>query len=92
MVKEVKCMITQGVGASESDLAINLVFAKSIELHTDQNYFLVFKPKGNGTTEVSDGNSNVLGTLELEVASKLYSIRDDYGDHYVTTLLLPEEY
>lgn len=53
--------------------------------------FLVFDPK-NGTIVVEDGNGKKLDTLSGVLPRKVWIIFDDYGDRWVATLLLPEEY
>jgi len=91
MVKTVQWVITQGVNELRGKIDSFKLFQIANQLHTDANYFLVFKPTNQGT-EVSDGNNNVFCLIDTKIPQKLYCIRDDYGSEYVTTLLLPEEY
>ncbi len=91
MIKTVRGTITQGVLELKDKMDIFQLLNVASKLHTDENYFLVFKPTNKGT-EVSDGNNNVFQVIPTKIPQKLYCIRDNYGSEYVTTLLLPEEY
>ena len=84
-------VVTQGIQAVMQTFDVEPIFRLSLKLHTDEQYFLSLKAK-DGKTIVTDGNENVLATLDVAVPEQMYCIRDDYDEYYVTTLLLTYEY
>lgn len=73
------------------DLMLIEMFSIAEDNYKD-SYFITFQPNGFSKTKVTDGNENILTELDFEVPKKIWLITDDYGDHFVCTALLPEEY
>ena len=91
MTKTTQRVLTQGVSHVAQTFDVTPIFKLVTQLHTDENYFLSFKKDGKKTI-VTDGNKNTLATLDIEIPEPMYCIRDDYDEHYVTTLMLTYEY
>jgi hypothetical protein len=96
-MKPVRLIMT--IGVSEY-LEENLSFHRDLEIIVNEgmrffskSYFLSIDSE-KGKVVIGDGDYNVLLEFESRHSKdyKLYFIRDDYGDHYVATLLFPEEY
>ncbi|MBW4081294.1 hypothetical protein [Paenibacillus sp. S150] len=91
MAKSIQKVITRGVqqlGISPSIL--ESLFRKAEELLSSST-FLTFEPKG-GSVLIGDGNGKSLGALNIVLPQKVWIVFDDYGNRWVATLLLPEEY
>jgi hypothetical protein len=91
MEKKTEYLMTSGIASYVNTIDVPLLTGIAERLHTDENYFIAFKPKGNQTT-VTNGNNDTLMTLNTKVPETMYYIRDDYGDRYVSTLLFCYEY
>lgn len=91
MEKKTEYMMTSGVASYVNTIDIPLLTKIAERLHTDENYFIAFKPNGNQTT-VTNGNNDTLTTLNTKVPDTMYFIRDDYDDRYVSILLFYYEY
>lgn len=78
----------QHLGLSPSTM--HQLFSKANELR-GKSYFLTFEPHGSNC-KISDGNGKPLGTVSVILPVKIWILFDDYGDRFVATALLPEEY
>jgi hypothetical protein len=91
MAKSIQKVITRGVermGLSQP--VVESLFRRAEGLMRSST-FLVFEPQ-NGSVLIEDGNGKKLDTMSASLPRKVWIIFDDYGDRWVATLLLPEEY
>lgn len=91
MAKSIKKVMTRGTQQLNLPrMMIDRLFQKAESL-LKHSTFLVFETK-NETITVEDGNGKRLDTVSGALPQKVWIIFDDCGDHWVATLLLPEEY
>lgn len=83
------------IGVSELDLSTQVIvtLCEAAAKHMEAcRYFVVFKPVGDGKTEVQDGDYLVVATLDIELPKTIWAAPSGMEDPYAITLYLPEEH
>lgn len=91
MAKPIQKLNTRGVEALRLPPDVMNLFFRKAESFLPKHDFLVFQPQGNRVV-VSDGNGKQLDELKITLPEKVWVKADDYGDRWVITALLPQEY
>jgi hypothetical protein len=94
--KQVRCVMTQGLGALElSNELIKLLFKTAIDRYVKskgEEYMTTYQPDGINIS-IGDGNEKVQTDINcLGLKERIWCMIDDYGDYFVATLLMPNEY
>ncbi|MFC4767175.1 hypothetical protein [Effusibacillus consociatus] len=91
MAKPVEQVMTQGVKRLQLSPVLLATLFGTAQKHLHLSTFIAFHPKGS-QVQATDGNGKTLETLNVALPTKIWIIFDDYGNRWVATALLPDEY